>query len=269
MYLVGPGENGAFRVNGAETLPASGVDGLGDWLDDVQDALPESGKVMVVYDADRSGSFLAPLAASDRIVVASAKATQTAELGVGGQVSFSKYFWQHVLNGSNAYAAVDYARCGIDAATQITSPVEVSLQEAQLDANGDGIYTSSTGSPDEAAAESYLVGAGIFLAGLEPEVNSVVGNRAIIKEGSTLDRVVMMGSDYYGDAPTVDLSKMGIGKNCFIRNAILDKNVRVGDNVVINYQGPETNLETELYHIIDGIVVVPKNVFIPANTTIV
>jgi glucose-1-phosphate adenylyltransferase len=98
--------------------------------------------------------------------------------------------------------------------------------------------------------------------------NAVIGIRAITKEGSTLDHVVMMGGDYYGDAPTIDTSKMGIGKNCYIRNAILDKNVRVGDNVIIDYKGPEKEIETELYHIIDGIVVVPKNSFIPANTRI-
>jgi glucose-1-phosphate adenylyltransferase len=98
--------------------------------------------------------------------------------------------------------------------------------------------------------------------------NSVIGIRAIIKEGSTLDHVVMMGADYYGDAPTIDTSKMGIGKNCFIRNAILDKNVRVGDNVIIDYKGPKKEIETELYHIIDGIVVVPKNSYIPADTRI-
>lgn len=98
--------------------------------------------------------------------------------------------------------------------------------------------------------------------------NAVIGIRAITKEGSTLDHVVIMGADYYGDAPTIDTSKMGIGKNCFIRNAILDKNVRVGDNVIIDYKGPEKEIETELYHIIDGIVVIPKNSYIPANTRI-
>jgi len=98
--------------------------------------------------------------------------------------------------------------------------------------------------------------------------NSVIGIRAIIKEGSTLDHVVMMGADYYGDAPTVDTSKMGIGKNCFIRNAILDKNVRVGDNVIIDYKGAGKKIETEYYHIIDGIVVVPKNIYITAETRI-
>ena len=98
--------------------------------------------------------------------------------------------------------------------------------------------------------------------------HAVVGIRAILKEGSTLDHVVMMGADYYGDAKTVDCSKMGIGKNCYIRNTILDKNVCVGDNVVIDYKGPDTEIETDLYHIIDGIVVIPKNSYIPTGTRI-
>ena len=77
-----------------------------------------------------------------------------------------------------------------------------------------------------------------------------------------------MGADFYGDAKTIDCSKMGIGKNCFIKNAILDKNVCVGDNVFIDYKGSEKLIKTDLYHIIDGIVVVPKNSYVPANTRI-
>lgn len=99
--------------------------------------------------------------------------------------------------------------------------------------------------------------------------HSVIGLRAIIKEGSTLERVVMMGADFYGDAKTVDTSKMGIGKKCFIRNAIIDKNVRIGDNVLIDYKGnPTIKKDCGSYHIIDGIVVIPKNGEILANTRI-
>jgi glucose-1-phosphate adenylyltransferase len=99
--------------------------------------------------------------------------------------------------------------------------------------------------------------------------HSVIGLRSIIKEGSTLERVVMMGADYYGDAETVDMSKMGVGKNCFMRNVILDKNVRVGDHTVIDYKGdPTIQKDCGAYHIVDGIVVVPKNSKIPPNTKI-
>lgn len=98
--------------------------------------------------------------------------------------------------------------------------------------------------------------------------NSVIGLRAIVKEGSTLDHVVMMGADYYGDARTVAASKMGIGRNCLVKNAILDKNVRIGDNTVIDYKGKEKDVDEDIYYIRDGIVVVPKNGYIPANTQI-
>jgi glucose-1-phosphate adenylyltransferase len=98
---------------------------------------------------------------------------------------------------------------------------------------------------------------------------SIVGIRSIIKEGSTLERVVMMGADYYGDAMTVDMSKMGVGKNCFIRNAIIDKNVRIGDNSIIDYKGdPTATIDRGFYHVVDGIVVIPKNGLIPPNTRI-
>jgi glucose-1-phosphate adenylyltransferase len=113
-----------------------------------------------------------------------------------------------------------------------------------------------------------LISEGSILEGSKIS-HSVVGLRAIIKEGSTLERVVIMGADFYGDAKTIDASEMGVGKNCFIRNAIIDKNVRIGDNVVIDYKG-DKSIEKDYgpYHIIKGIVVVPKNGEIPANTKI-
>ncbi|MCP5053086.1 MAG: glucose-1-phosphate adenylyltransferase, partial [bacterium] len=98
--------------------------------------------------------------------------------------------------------------------------------------------------------------------------HSTIGLRAMVREGSKLDHVVMMGSDYYGVFKKRKGKNVGIGKNCIIKNAILDKNVHIGDNVVIDYKGKEQNKETEFYHVIDGIVVVPKNGYIPANTRI-
>jgi ADP-glucose pyrophosphorylase len=54
-----------------------------------------------------------------------------------------------------------------------------------------------------------------------------------------------------------------------MRNIILDKNVRVGDHTVIDYKGdPTIRKNCGAYHIVDGIVVVPKNSEIPPNTKI-
>ena len=56
--------------------------------------------------------------------------------------------------------------------------------------------------------------------------DSVLGVRSVIRSGSRLSRVIFMGADFYD--PDGDL---GIGKNCRIENAIIDKDIRIGDNV--------------------------------------
>jgi glucose-1-phosphate adenylyltransferase len=58
---------------------------------------------------------------------------------------------------------------------------------------------------------------------------------------------------------------MGIGKNCVVDRAIIDKNARIGDGVVITPEGKSQNLDADNYFIRDGIIVVPKNAVIPAG----
>jgi glucose-1-phosphate adenylyltransferase len=99
--------------------------------------------------------------------------------------------------------------------------------------------------------------------------NTVIGTRSIIRGNSYLERVVMMGADYYESAgekaENVRLKRcyVGVGKNCIIRNAILDKNVRIGDGVRILNEKGLLNFEHECYNIVDGIVVIPKDMEIP------
>jgi glucose-1-phosphate adenylyltransferase len=61
---------------------------------------------------------------------------------------------------------------------------------------------------------------------------------------------------------------VGIGAGCRIENAIIDKNARVGNNVVISPTGKPENLDHPLYFIRDGIVVIPKGALIPHGTVI-
>lgn len=98
--------------------------------------------------------------------------------------------------------------------------------------------------------------------------NSIIGIRSIIREGTSLNRVIMMGGDYYEDENSIEEVKIGIGKGCSIKNAILDKNVRIGNNVVIDYKGNSKKEGNGFYYIIDDIVVIPKGVLIPDNTKI-
>ena len=61
---------------------------------------------------------------------------------------------------------------------------------------------------------------------------------------------------------------LGVGKNCLIKKAIIDKNVRIGDNVIITPENKSSNLISEKFCIQDGIIVIPKNTIIESDTVI-
>lgn len=99
-------------------------------------------------------------------------------------------------------------------------------------------------------------------------VHSVVGLRAKVGEGTEIEDSIIMGADYYehGQIEHPSGIPMGIGRYCTIKNAIIDKNVRIGDGVVITPDGKPDDIQTDLYWIREGIIVVPKNTTIPAGT---
>ena len=93
----------------------------------------------------------------------------------------------------------------------------------------------------------------------------VVGVRSIIQSGATIRNSVVMGADYYETSGTdsPDRIPIGIGRNCVIDRAIIDKNARIADGVVITPEGKPDNIDADNYYIRDGIVVVPKEATIP------
>jgi glucose-1-phosphate adenylyltransferase len=102
--------------------------------------------------------------------------------------------------------------------------------------------------------------------------HSIVGLRSKISDGVRVIDSILMGADYY-DRPveseeTAPIQPIGIGKNCDIEGAIIDKNASLGDNVVIKPFPPGTHIETDNWVVEDGIVVIPKNTVIPDNTVI-
>lgn len=99
---------------------------------------------------------------------------------------------------------------------------------------------------------------------------AVIGIRSIIETGTTIRDTIIMGADYYAGAAGTDPNKPapGIGRNCRIERTILDKNVHVGDNVVITPEGKPEEMDSELFYIRDGIVCIPKDTVIPAGTWI-
>lgn len=98
----------------------------------------------------------------------------------------------------------------------------------------------------------------------------VIGVRSIINEGAQLTDTVLMGADYYeGDPRSIapaGAPPIGIGKGCVIKRAIIDKNARIGEGVVVTPEGKPDHYDSENFYIREGIVVVPKNAVLPSGS---
>ena len=99
-------------------------------------------------------------------------------------------------------------------------------------------------------------------------LGSLIGVRAKVGEGTVIERTVMMGADYYDlkELPPGQIP-MGVGRDCFIRNAIIDKNACIGDGCYITPDG-KPDCATDLYTVQDGVIVIPKKAVIPPGTRI-
>jgi glucose-1-phosphate adenylyltransferase len=87
---------------------------------------------------------------------------------------------------------------------------------------------------------------------------------------------MLMGSDFYESFPERESLvrdgkvPMGIGPGSTIRRAIVDKNARIGANVLIVNKDrvEEANREDLGFYVRSGIVVIFKNATIPDGTVI-
>ncbi|MDG2433570.1 glucose-1-phosphate adenylyltransferase [Flavobacterium sp.] len=100
---------------------------------------------------------------------------------------------------------------------------------------------------------------------------SVIGIRARIGEGTVIQNSYVMGNDYYQSLDDMETDcksgqiLVGIGERCFISNALVDKNCRIGNDVHINGGKHLEDASTDLYSIKDGIVVIKKGAIVPNN----
>jgi glucose-1-phosphate adenylyltransferase len=104
---------------------------------------------------------------------------------------------------------------------------------------------------------------------------SIIGVRTIIESGASLDGVVCMGADMYENEAQKKLNaergipNIGIGGGSIIRKAIIDKNARIGFNCRIGIDDrvrPDGEYPT--HYVVDGIIVIPKNMVVPTGTSI-
>jgi glucose-1-phosphate adenylyltransferase len=103
---------------------------------------------------------------------------------------------------------------------------------------------------------------------------SVIGIRTRIGRGTTITCSYIMGSDYYETLEQIEAAQsngtpiMGVGERCYIKNAILDKNCRIGSDVRINGGDHLPDGDFETHTVRDGIVVIKKAAVIPNGTVI-
>jgi len=104
--------------------------------------------------------------------------------------------------------------------------------------------------------------------------HAVLGIRSRIGKDTVITNSYIMGSDRYQTLEEIQEetnkgnSLIGIGDRCYINNAIIDKNCRIGNDVKINGGEHLEDGDFELYAVKDGIVVIKKGVVLPSGTVI-
>jgi len=99
--------------------------------------------------------------------------------------------------------------------------------------------------------------------------HSVIGIRTRVGYGTTIVSCYIMGTDFYetleemNNAVHNGLPRLGIGERCYIKNAIIDKNCRIGNDVRINGGEHLEPIDHPFYTVKDGIVVVKKGAVLP------
>ena len=141
------------------------------------------------------------------------------------------------------------------------------------------IYTRSRYLPpskvQDSEIDNSMVSEGCILNGIKAQ-RSILGLRSRIDKGTTIENSIVMGADYFESIEDIhhnlsqQIPHIGIGENTVIRRAIIDKNVRIGNNVqLINKDNVENkDDENGCYYIRDRIIIVPKNSIIHDGTII-
>ncbi|KAA0255245.1 glucose-1-phosphate adenylyltransferase [Acidobacteria bacterium ACD] len=125
----------------------------------------------------------------------------------------------------------------------------------------------------DARISRSVVSDGCLVYGAEVD-HCVVGIRSRIQKGSRLKDVILMGADDYEDddvraalaARGVDA--VGVGPDCVVERAIIDKNARIGASCVLRGDPSRPDTDGDGWYLRDGILIVPKNGRIPAGTVV-
>jgi glucose-1-phosphate adenylyltransferase len=139
------------------------------------------------------------------------------------------------------------------------------------------VYTHARSLPASKLVESQvrnaLIADGCIILRSRIE-NTVVGVRSFIGSDCLLRDTILMGSDFFEtqheilEEEAMGIPHMSIGRGSKIERTIIDKNVHIGDGVVITDKTGAPDFDGPNYYVRDGIVIIPKNAVIPAGTKI-
>jgi glucose-1-phosphate adenylyltransferase len=121
--------------------------------------------------------------------------------------------------------------------------------------------------------EKGIVAEGSYISDAQIQ-RSIVGIRSVIGPGAKLFNSIMMGADFYETPIDIERNSargtpnVGIGANASVNRAIIDKNARIGERVIIDNAEGVREADGDNYYIRDGIVVVPKDAIINSGTII-
>ncbi|WP_340102969.1 glucose-1-phosphate adenylyltransferase [Rhodohalobacter sp. 8-1] len=115
--------------------------------------------------------------------------------------------------------------------------------------------------------ERVIVSEGCIIEASRIE-RSVIGIRSRIGKGTSIEESIIMGNDYFTSREDIQNRNssrplMGIGERCFLSRTIVDKNVRIGNDVKIVGGSHLEDGKFDNYHVVDGIVIIPKGEVIP------
>ena len=98
---------------------------------------------------------------------------------------------------------------------------------------------------------------------------SIVGLRAIVRPGSVIERSILMGANSFEVAdPKRGSLPVGVGRDCVIRNAILDTNCRIGEGCQLTNERGVEDEDGDFYSIKGGVIVIPRGAEVPPGTVL-
>jgi sugar lactone lactonase YvrE len=159
IYITDHGGDQNFRMGELELLTDQD---LNTWLNQLQAAT--NMRVIIIYDACESGSFLAELASTvyDRIFIASTSQDQQAYFTSMGQISFSYFFWGNIFNGMSLYDSYLLSQDAVEYSYSLQTPL----------LNADGNDTGNEDS-DMDLIQGINIGNGVVSADDIPVIGSI------------------------------------------------------------------------------------------------